>query len=153
MDLFADLIGAALDPASRAPAATLTATGSGQRWEVDRADYRETPLDLTELQDVIKRGWIQKGDLVRALGAQAWKTVADEPLLATALAFRQKQISARLAQMARKASHPCANHAGKKATHICLECAKAFCRECGTEADSTDPTPFCLDCDGKMAPL
>ena len=127
---------------------------SAGRFEVDRDDYSGTTFDLPEMQDLVKRGWVLKSDRIRPSGNEAWLDASKFSGLEQAFALRQKQIAQKLQQMARKSSHPCEHHPKKPATHICLECARAFCSDCGNSAELGDSsTVLCLDCDAKMAPV
>ena len=134
-------------PSEEAPPTAPT----GPRFEVDRTDYKNSDFDIEELRDLIKRGWISKADRIRQVDSEQWTVASKAPSLKKAFEFRQREIAGKLQSMARKSTHACANHARKKATHICLECAHAFCRDCGN--DELGATPLCLECDAEMSPI
>jgi len=125
-----------------------------QRWEVDRPDYEDSVFSLGELEDMVRRRWLDGDDRVRVAGTVDWRPASEMAELERAFKLRKKETRKRLEAMARKKVHPCANHARKRASHICFECARAFCFRCGNESEIRDQAVvLCVECDAAMTAI
>jgi hypothetical protein len=124
-------------------------------WLVDRADFGGASFSMLELQDLVKRGWLHRGDGIRPVGDQRWTQASEHPELVKPFAVRAKLDAQNLSQAtARGAALPCANHADKRARWRCGACQRVFCAECGNETEVRQQmVTLCIDCDEPMTPL
>jgi hypothetical protein len=156
-DEIADLFGSALRQAAQQETglAAPAASPASDLWEIDKPDYQGSAFPMQELQDLVKRGWVEKADAIRIQGSPDWIEAGEHPALATAFAVYRKQEAARLTkELSRGGSLMCCNHPDKAAAYLCRDCQKLFCDRCGNESEiRQQPVFLCLECDEPMERL
>jgi hypothetical protein len=147
--------GDASAPASLEEALAGSGAGPAEAWQVDRVDYQGMTFGLDELDDLVRRGWLDRTDGVRRLGEPRFVEAATVDRLRKAFALRQKLDEKKMATSAsRGVPLYCANHAGKKARLACPGCSRFFCAECCNESEIRQkPVQLCVECDRPMTAL